>query len=65
MLPKAEEIMLKLKKFHDEVLNVDEKLLVNWFIINVLPMVHVASQAKATGIHMHTNLVLLLFIPTM
>ena len=47
MLPKAEELMLKLKAFfHDEVLNKDEKLLVNWFIINVLPMVHVVSQAK-------------------
>jgi len=46
-LPRAEEVMLKLKDFFDnEVLNEDDKSLVNWFIINVLPMVHVVSWAK-------------------
>jgi len=43
----VEEVLLKLKAlFDDEVLNEDDKLLVNWFIINVLPTVHVASWAK-------------------
>jgi len=38
---------LKIKAlFEGEELNEDNKSLVNWFIINVLPVVHVASWAK-------------------
>jgi len=46
-LPRAEEVMLKLKLFFDdEVLNEEDESLVNWFIINVLPTVHVVGQEQ-------------------
>jgi len=47
-LPRAEEVILKLKLFFEnEVLNEEDKSLVHWFIINIIPMVHATSWAKS------------------